>query len=192
MKPLSLILLLSLTAALPAQTPPSLGPQISTHARSQIGVTTRYDPAYVTLAYPGGDVPLHTGVCTDVVVRALRKVNLDLQKEVHEDMKQNFAAYPKNWGLKKPDKNIDHRRVPNLMRYFERNQVALEANPTAPESYQPGDIVAWRLDGGLLHIGIVSDKKSGKTPLIIHNIGSGTKEENVLFAYTVIGHYRLK
>ncbi|MBC8040376.1 MAG: DUF1287 domain-containing protein, partial [Opitutaceae bacterium] len=168
------------------------GPQIAQHARAQIGVTTSYDPAYVTLAYPGGDVPLHTGVCTDVVVRALRQVNIDLQKEVHEDMKADFAAYPKNWGLKKPDKNIDHRRVPNLMRYFERQQISMEEKWTAPESYRPGDLVAWRLDSGLLHIGVVSDKKSGKTPLIIHNIGSGAKEENVLFAFTVIGHYRIK
>lgn len=193
MKPLFLLLaLLALNAALRAQAPAPTGPQISKHAQSQIGVTTAYDPAYVTLAYPGGDVPLHTGVCTDVVVRALRKVNLDLQKAVHEDMKQNFAAYPQLWGLKKPDKNIDHRRVPNLMRYFERHQLALAEKPSAPESYLPGDIVAWRLDSGLLHIGIVSDKKSGKTPLIIHNIGAGAKEENVLFAYTVIGHYRMK
>ncbi len=192
-RPLFVLILLSLLLlALPAQTPEPSGPQITKHARAQIGVTTGYDPAYVTLAYPGGDVPQHTGVCTDVVVRALRKVNIDLQKEVHEDMKASFAEYPKNWGLKKPDKNIDHRRVPNLMRYFERKQIALEEKWTAPESYLPGDIVAWRLDGGLLHIGIVSEKKSGNTPLIIHNIGNGAKEENVLFTYTVIGHYRIK
>ena len=190
--PALLVLLSFLACGLPAQTSEPRGPQITQHARAQIGVTTSYDPAYVTLSYPGGDVPLSTGVCTDVVVRALRKVNIDLQKEVHEDMKANFAAYPKNWGLKKPDKNIDHRRVPNLMRYFERKHITMEEKGTAPESYLPGDIVTWRLDGGLLHIGIVSDKKSGKTPLIIHNIGSGAKEENVLFAYTVIGHYRIK
>lgn len=179
-------------ALLPAQTSPSQAEGIVTGARSQIGVTTSYDPSYVSLSYPGGDVPTHTGVCSDVVVRALRAVQLDLQKEVHEDMRGNFSAYPQNWGLKKPDKNIDHRRVPNLMRYFERKHIALTEKLTAPQSYRPGDIVAWRLSSGLLHVGVVSDKKSGVTPLIIHNIGAGAKEENVLFAYKVIGHYRLK
>lgn len=160
-------------------------------ARGQVGVTLGYDPRYVSLAYPGGDVSLSTGVCCDVVVRALRKVNIDLQKEVHEDMKENFSAYPQNWGLKKADKNIDHRRVPNLMRYFERKQISLGEKLTVPETYLPGDIVAWRLDNGLLHIGVVSDKKSGGVPMVIHNIGEGAKEENVLLAYKVIGHYRV-
>lgn len=168
------------------------GPHIAEGAQAQIGVTTDYDPAYVTLAYPSGDVPMRTGVCSDVVVRALRTVNIDLQKEVHEDMRKNFSAYPQNWGLKKPDKNIDHRRVPNLMRYFERNQTALAEKWTVSETYLPGDIVAWRLDGGLLHVGIVSGKKSGTTPWVVHNIGRGAREENVLFAYTVIGHYRIR
>src|SRR5690606_28342993 len=135
----------------------------------------------------------YTGVCTDVVVRALRHVGIDLQKAVHDDMRVHFSQYPKNWGLKKPDRNIDHRRVPNLMKYFERKHVALPAAGwSSPETYQPGDIVAWRLDGGALHIGIVSAKSAGKTPLIIHNIGRGAREENVLFVFTVIGHYRLK
>lgn len=194
MKRLSVLLfaLSLLGSVLVAQTPDALGPKIAAGANGQIGVTTSYDPSYVTLTYPGGDVPSHTGVCTDVVVRALRSVGIDLQKEVHEDMKANFSSYPKNWGLKKPDKNIDHRRVPNLMRYFERKQIALTGKWAVPETYLPGDIVAWRLDGGLLHIGVVSGKKSGKTPLMIHNIGAGAKEENVLFAYTVIGHYRIK
>lgn len=168
------------------------GPLVAAGARAQIGVTTDYDPAYVALAYPGGDVPMHTGVCSDVVVRALRTVNIDLQKEVHEDMRKNFSAYPKNWGLQKPDKNIDHRRVPNLMRYFERHHIALVEKWSAPETYLPGDVVAWRLDGGLFHVGIVSGKKSGAIPLVVHNIGRGAREENVLFAYTVIGHYRIK
>lgn len=175
-----------------AQTPGSPGPRIAEAARAQIGVTTDYDPAYVPLAYPGGDVPLRTGVCSDVVVRALRTANIDLQKEVHEDMRENFSGYPKNWGLKKPDKNIDHRRVPNLMRYFERHHTALVENWSVPETYQPGDIVAWRLAGGLLHVGVVSVKKTGTTPWVVHNIGQGAREENVLFAYTVIGHYRIK
>jgi uncharacterized protein YijF (DUF1287 family) len=155
-------------------------------------VTTEYDPAYVSLKYPGGDVPLRTGVCSDVVVRALREVGLDLQKEVHEDMRKSFSAYPKKWGLKVPDKNIDHRRVPNLMRYFERRHIKMEEKLKMRETYRPGDIVAWDLGGGVLHIGIVSDKKAGHTPLIIHNIGDGAKEEDLLLKYGIIGHYRLK
>lgn len=169
-----------------------LSPRIMQGARAQIGVTTSYDPSYVKLAYPGGDVPLRTGVCTDVVVRAVRAAGLDLQKEVHEDMTENFSAYPRTWGLKRPDKNIDHRRVPNLMRYFERKHLSLPSTDTTPAAYQPGDIVAWRLDSGPLHIGVVSDKRSGSVPLVIHNIGAGAQEENVLFAYKIIGHYRLR
>lgn len=193
-----LVLALSLPlAADPAHSPASAAPadpapRIVQGARSQIGVTTSYDPSYVKLAYPGGDVPLRTGVCTDVVVRAVRTAGTDLQKEVHEDMTDNFSVYPKTWGLKRPDKNIDHRRVPNLMRYFERKHLSLPAPDTTPAAYQPGDIVAWRLDSGLLHIGVVSDKKSGASPLVIHNIGAGAQEENVLFTYKIIGHYRLR
>ena len=181
-----------LSSALVGQSTDGLGSKIAGGAQGQIGVTTSYDPSYVKLGYPGGDVPAHTGVCSDVVVRALRSIGIDVQKEVHEDMQKNFSTYPQNWGLKKPDKNIDHRRVPNLMRYFERKHLSLAEKWTAPETYLPGDIVAWRLNGGLLHIGVVSEKKSGKVPLVIHNIGAGAKEENVLFAYTVIGHYRIK
>ena len=163
-------------------------------ARQQVGVTTNYDPSYAKLKYPGGDVPLRTGVCSDVVVRTLRAVGIDLQKELHEDMGRNFSAYPQRWGLKAPDQNIDHRRVPNLMHYFERRYIWLQEKLTKPyvAVYRPGDIVAWDLGGGVTHIGIVSDKKSGETPLIIHNIGSGTKEEDILFNYQVIGHYRLR
>ena len=161
-------------------------------AKQQIGVTTSYDPAYVSLNYPGGDVPMRTGVCSDVIVRAVRKVGVDLQKEVHEDMRKNFSAYPQKWGLKAPDRNIDHRRVPNLMRYFERRHIVMREKLKAKESYRPGDIVAWDLGGGISHIGIVSDQKAGATPLIIHNIGSGTQQEDLLFKHSVIGHYRLK
>lgn len=167
------------------------GVRIVAAAREQIGVTREYDPAYTKLGYPGGDVPLTTGVCSDVVVRALRKVGLDLQKAVHEDMMANFNAYPQNWGLKRPDKNIDHRRVPNLMRYFERHHVSME-KLKVPETYRAGDIVAWDLGNGLRHIGIVSDKRASNRPLIIHNIGGGAQEEDILFAYKVLGHYRLK
>jgi uncharacterized protein len=170
----------------------ALGGRIAEAARQQVGVTTQYDPSYVVLQYPGGDLPINTGVCTDVVIRALRQVGIDLQKEVHEDMRKNFAAYPSRWGLKAPDKNIDHRRVPNLMRYFERHHIAMNKNLKKRETYRVGDIVAWDLGGGLTHIGIVSDKMSGHTPLIIHNIGQGAKEEDLLLRYKVIGHYRLK
>lgn len=168
------------------------GLRIVAAARQQIGVTKEYDPGYTALKYPGGDVPLTTGVCSDVVVRALRQAGVDLQKEVHEDMQKNFSTYPQRWGLKAPDKNIDHRRVPNLMRYFERHHIAMHEKLKMTETYRPGDIVAWDLGGGVLHIGVVSDKRSGRTPLIIHNIGSGAKEDDILLKYQVIGHYRLK
>ncbi len=164
--------------------------RLVTDARAQVGVTVGYDPAYRKLAYPGGDVPMETGVCCDVVIRALRKQDMDLQKLVHEDMKANFAKYPQNWGLKKPDSNIDHRRVPNLRRYFERQGWAVGVSTNAV-AYRPGDIVTWDLGRGLTHIGIVSDRKSASgTPLIVHNIGRGAREEDVLFAYNLTGHYR--
>ena len=156
-------------------------------ARSQIGQTVSYDPAYRTLAYPMGDVPLNTGVCTDVIVRALRHQGLDLQQKMHEDMKAHFTAYPKQWGLKHPDRNIDHRRVPNIATYFTRQGYRL-----TDDAYQRGDIVTWALADGHPHIGIVSDRKSKKGhPLIIHNIGSGTREEDVLYQYRITGHFRL-
>ncbi len=187
---LAAILLLIFTAE--AETTTNLATRIVTAARQQIGVTKEYDPAYASMSYPGGDVPIHTGVCSDVVVRAIRKAGVDLQKEVHEDMRTNFSAYPQKWGLKKPDKNIDHRRVPNLMRYFERHQIVLEEKLKLKETYAPGDIVAWDLGNGLLHVGLVSDKAKAGTPLILHNIGSGAQEEDILFKYKVIGHYRMK
>jgi len=163
-------------------------------ARGQVGVTVYYDPAYRRLDYPGGDVPADRGVCTDVIVRALRVARaVDLQRKVHEDVKAYWSSYPhqRRWGLTRPDPNIDHRRVPNLMTFFKR------AGYTAPLSgeaadYLPGDIVAWDLGRGILHIGIVSDRKSvAGTPLIVHNIGAGAREEDLLFRFAVIGHYRL-
>jgi uncharacterized protein YijF (DUF1287 family) len=163
--------------------------QLVQDARKQIGVTVSYDPAYTRLDYPMGDVPASKGVCTDVVIRALRLQGIDLQKQVHEDMRKAFAIYPKKWGLSRPDSNIDHRRVPNLMRYFQRKGYAVD-----DQRYLPGDIVAWDLNGkGLTHIGIVSDKQQliSKTPLIIHNIGAGTQENNILYQYKIIGHYRI-
>lgn len=159
-------------------------------ARAQIGVTRAYDSAYRRLAYPGGDVPLQTGVCTDVVIRALRKTGSDLQQLVHEDMKAHFGAYPKNWGMRGPDANIDHRRVPNLQTYLKRRGMAV-AITDKPADYRPGDIVTWNLSGsGIPHIGIVSDRRGGGRPLVIHNIGRGTQEEDVLFSWKLTGHYR--
>ncbi|KAB8172887.1 DUF1287 domain-containing protein [Lysobacter maris] len=160
-------------------------------ARARIGRTRLYDPAYVALDYPGGDVAEDRGVCSDVVVRALRAEGLDLQQAVHEDMRAHFDAYPQRWGLRRPDRNIDHRRVPNLERWFERQGWLLPLRARAGD-YRPGDLVSWRLPGsGLPHIGIVSDRRgSDGVPLIIHNVGHGTREENVLFAYTLNGHYR--
>ncbi len=158
-------------------------------ARQQIGVTTGYDAAYHVLAYPGGDVPLSTGVCTDVVTRALREQGVDLQQAVHEDMKRHFAEYPHQWDLKAPDPNIDHRRVPNLMTFFRRQ--GWERPVTAQGSdYQPGDVVTWNLGGGTTHIGVVADTAGRAAPMVIHNIGEGTREEDVLFAFKIIGHYR--
>ena len=151
----------------------------------------RYDGKYVKLSYPNGDVPSDTGVCTDVIIRTFRAAfDFDFQKAVHEDMKQNFSAYPKNWGLKRPDKNIDHRRVPNLETFLERQGAALKITKNA-EDYLPGDIVSWRLGGSLPHIGIVSDKETADgIPLIIHNIGAGPVEDNLLFVTDINGHFR--
>jgi uncharacterized protein YijF (DUF1287 family) len=161
-------------------------------AHSQVGVTVRYDPEYTTLDYPGGDVPMDRGVCTDVIVRAMRNSGVDLQKAVHEDMKRSFSAYPKIWGLKAPDRNIDHRRVLNLSRYFERQgkQVAVTM---APADYRPGDFVTCIVPPNLPHIMIVSDRFSASDPsrpLIIHNIGQGAQEEDRLFEFKLTGHYR--
>ena len=160
-------------------------------ARSQVGVTLSYDPRYERLAYPGGDVPLERGVCTDVVVRAYRKLGADLQVLVHQDMKQAWDVYQKKgrWQMKAPDRNIDHRRVPNLATFFGRHGSSLPVSKEGSQ-YKAGDIVTWMLPGNLTHIGIVSDRQAGGVPLIIHNIGAGTKEENILFAYPVTGHYR--
>jgi uncharacterized protein YijF (DUF1287 family) len=149
-----------------------------------------YNGAYFKISYPNGDVPPQFGVCTDVVIRAYRKVDIDLQKEVHEDMAANFDKYPKMWGNKRTDKNIDHRRVPNLMKFFERHgQVKPITNK--PQDYEAGDIVAWRLDGGQTHIGIVTDKKSPNNEryMVAHNIGYGQVIEDALFKYKIIGHY---
>ena len=175
---------------LPQNSSPQLKPFLAS-AIEQTRITTGYDPAYVRLDYPGGDVPQETGVCSDVIVRAFRKTGIDLQKEVHEDMSAAWSAYPQRWGNARPDRNIDHRRVLNLMTFFERRGKALQTT-SAREDYSPGDIVAWDLGGGVPHIGIVSNLVT-EAPghfLIIHNIGAGTKAEDVLFNWKVTGHYR--
>lgn len=158
--------------------------------RTQIGVTTLYDPAYVRLDYPNGDVPIDRGVCTDVVIRAYRVIGVDLQRAVHEDMRAHFGSYPQNWGLRAPDSNIDHRRVPNLARYFTRHGQSLGSGDDDAD-YRPGDLVTWQLSSGVPHIGIVSDQRTAAgTPLVIHNIGLGTREEAVLHNFKITGHYR--
>jgi len=162
-------------------------------ARSQIGRTLIYDPSYRALDYPNGDVPIDRGVCTDVIIRALRMAyNYDLQKYVHEDMKGNFSKYPQLWGLSRPDKNIDHRRVPNLKTFFNRQGWSLPLTRRVSD-YQAGDIITCIVPPRLAHIMIVSDKVGrNNTPLVIHNIGSGTQEEDLLFAFEMTGHYRIK
>ena len=181
-----LVILASLFLALPASA--GHGPSLARAAKAQVGVTRHYDPAYVRLRYPGGDVPIETGVCADVIVRAFRTIGTDLQVAVHEDMKANFAKYPSHWGLRAPDRNIDHRRVPNLMKFFERRGKKLGIR----EPYEPGDVVAWRLPSGLYHIGVVGDVRSPTRSeyLVVHNIGSGAQLEDVLRAFEIIGHYR--
>ena len=174
--------------------PDSASPQLKQMldgAIAQTGVTTGYNPAYVALDYPGGDVPEKTGVCSDVVVRAFRKAGIDLQKEVHEDMRAARAEYPKKWGAISPDRNIDHRRVLNLMTYFKRRGKSLPLSYSATD-YQPGDIIAWELTSGIDHIGIVTNMMSDSEDryLIVHNIGAGTRIEDVMFTWTIKGHYR--
>jgi uncharacterized protein YijF (DUF1287 family) len=154
----------------------------------------RYDPTYFVIPYPGGDVPAEVGVCTDEVIRSYRAVGVDLQPLVHEDMKANFALYPRKWGLKKADANIDHRRVPNLMVFFERQGAARPVTQDARD-YKPGDVVTWDLSGGLTHIGIVVAVPSASDEnrlQIVHNIGAGPKMEDVLFAWKITGHYRFE
>lgn len=187
---LLIALLVTLTTSVYAASPISSGSKLAADAKKQIGVTVSYDAAYRKIDFPHGDVAQETGVCTDVVVRAYRLQNIDLQQLINVDMKANFAKYPKIWGLQSPDKNIDHRRVPNIETYLERHGQTLSI--TDRGNFKAGDIVSWRLpNGNLPHIGVVSNKQAADgTPLIIHNIGRGTREENILFAYPIKGHYR--
>jgi uncharacterized protein len=159
-------------------------------AREQIGVTLSYDPAYRPIAYPNGDVSADRGVCTDVLIRAYRRFGMDLQALVHEDMKVAWRYYPKLWGLSRPDTNIDHRRVPNLAAFFARHGKTLARTQSAGD-YAAGEVVTWRLTSGVPHVGIVSDRRSDSGhPLIVHNIGRGTVEEDILFRFEITGHYR--
>ncbi len=165
--------------------------QIIDATTEQTKITTGYDPAYVGIAYPGGDVPAETGVCSDVVVRSFRKAGIDLQKELHEDMVRDWAAYPKKWGASRPDANIDHRRVLNLTTWFDRQKKSLPVT-TNRDDYLPGDIVAWDLGNNLDHIGLVVNvySEESKGYLIVHNIGLGARAEDVLFNWKITGHYR--
>lgn len=185
------ILLLCLLLALPAAAQDA--PALVAAARTQVGATTIYDPSYQTLDFPGGDVDPARGVCTDVIIRALRTAwGIDLQLAVNRDMKAHFSAYPQQWGLKSTDRNIDHRRVPNLQTLFTRIGAKLPTSTDAA-NYLPGDVVTWLLPGNLPHIGLISDARSedGTRPQVLHNIGAGAQEEDRLFDFPVTGHYRL-
>jgi uncharacterized protein len=173
-------------AAQPAPTPAE---RLVAAAYAQIGVTRVYDPSYRRIAFPGGDVRLDRGVCSDVVVRAYRGIGIDLQRLVNDDMRRHFADYPHLWGLAAPDPNIDHRRVANLAVFFARRGGKLPVSAAA-EDYRPGDIVTWRLPGGLAHIGLIADRRIEGRPLVVHNIGAGAQLEDVLFAFPITGHYR--
>jgi uncharacterized protein len=175
----------------PAPTPQQFSQRLVAAAKERLKHRVRYHPAYVKLKYPGGDVPADTGVCTDEVIRAYRALGIDLQKDVHEDMRRNFSLYPKNWGLRKADPNIDHRRVPNLQVFFSRKGTKLPITRHARD-YQPGDLVTWDLGGNIPHIGMIVDVKSGdgQRYKLVHNIGAGPQLEDVLFAWKITGHYR--
>ncbi len=191
----SLLITLAVSAHPASAQTTDFGMRLSEAALERTRQQVTYDAAYVRLDYPGGDVAPDKGVCADVVVRALRVLGHDLQRLVHEDMAATFSAYPDHWGLSGPDKNIDHRRVPNLETFFARIGARLTTS-TDPSNFQPGDIVAWNLRGAaggwLPHIGVVTHKVgvSGR-PLIVHNIGSGPKLEDVLFNWKITGHYRI-
>lgn len=152
-----------------------------------------YDPAYFKIPYPMGDVPAGKGVCTDVIIRSYRALGIDLQRNVHEDMMKNFGLYPKDWGRKTPDANIDHRRVYNLMTFF-RRKGTVKALQNNPSDYKPGDIICWNLSGNISHIGLVINKRSAdqKRYLIVHNIGRGQEISDCLFSWKIIGHYQYK
>jgi uncharacterized protein YijF (DUF1287 family) len=191
MKPMrQLLVLLVLTAASAAFAD---SPELVSAARQQTRSAVTYDGSYARVGYPMGDIPSSRGVCTDLVIRAYRVIGIDLQVLVHEDMRAHFDLYPHLWGLSQPDANIDHRRVPNLQRFLERAEAEIRTVGAAT-AYLPGDLVTWMLPGNLPHIGIVSDRRATRSgnPLIIHNIGAGPAEEDMLFAYPITGHYRYR
>ena len=175
------------------ENPNTFAEKLSNAAISIIDDKIVYTPNYVSIKYPNGDVPAKTGVCTDVIIRAYRKLKIDLQKEVHEDMKANFSKYPKTWGLTKTDTNIDHRRVPNLEVFFERKGEKLKVTQNASD-YKTGELVTWMINEKLPHIGIVTHLKStdGKRNLIVHNVGGGQVLQDCLFSYEIVGHYRFE
>ncbi|GAA4044660.1 DUF1287 domain-containing protein [Flavobacterium chungnamense] len=172
------------------ENPSTFEEKLSNAAISIIDENVVYTPDYVSLKYPNGDVPAKTGVCSDVVIRAYRKLGIDLQKEVHEDMKANFSKYPTKWGFKKTDTNIDHRRVPNLEVFFERKGKKLKVSNN-PNDYKTGEIVTWMINGKLPHIGIITYKKSiDGNPIIVHNVGGGQVAEDCLFSWEIVGHFK--
>lgn len=182
--------LLSAALALAQQPSPSVADRLVDAAIAQTRSAVSYDGSYRRIPYPGGDVPESIGVCTDVVIRAYRRIGIDLQVKVHEDMTRAFRTYPQRWGMAGPDANIDHRRVPNLQMLFKRAGAELPVTREA-ESYRSGDLVTWMLPRNLPHIGIVTRQKTrAGTPLIVHNIGRGPEVEDVLFSYPITGHYR--
>lgn len=194
MKKLIILILLAipgLVSAFRPGEPADFSKKLSQAAIERTQHTVRYDGRYRKISYPNGDVPDHLGVCTDVVIRSYRKLEIDLQKDIHMDMKDHFDKYPRLWGLSKPDPNIDHRRVPNIQTLFKRKGILLPITKN-PNDYVAGDIVTWMLPGNLPHIGIVIDSRSedSSKPLIVHNIGSGVVVEDMLFDYQITGHYR--
>lgn len=195
-----MVLVPSLTMAAPASTPSELASsdvkqQLVTAALYRTTQNVRYDGRYIAIAYPNGDVPAYIGVCTDVIVRSYRALGIDLQQRVHQDMAKHFSAYPSKriWGLTRPDRNIDHRRVPNLQAYFSRHGEVLPVSDQG-DTYQVGDIVTWMLPGNLPHIGILvpppEGEASSNSPWVVHNIGAGPVREDMLFSYPITGHYR--
>jgi uncharacterized protein YijF (DUF1287 family) len=188
---LTVVALLLASPVAHAQGPPDdYARRLVAAALEQTRSTVAYDGAYRRIAYPGGDVPPDVGVCTDVVIRAYRKLGVDLQVKVHEDMRRSFSAYPQLWGLRAPDSNIDHRRVTNLQTFLRRAGAAVDISQD-PATYLAGDLVTWMLPGNLPHIGIVAAERSAAgVPLVVHNIGRGPELEDSLFAFPITGHYR--
>lgn len=186
----TVIVLLTLAASPPSTAEePSRIAQVLRGAYQQVGATLYYDGRYRSITFPGGDVPLERGVCTDVIVRAYRQAGIDLQLLVNQDMSRSFGSYPRLWGLSRPDPNIDHRRVYNLATFFRRHGRTI-AVTTRPEDYRAGDLVTWRLPSDTPHIGLISDRVRNGRPLVVHNIGAGVQVEDVLFSYQITGHYR--